>query len=123
MLQDKSQLRMPKRKSSIFTVAESIHNWFEASDPNLFQITKGESHPSWPGSNGTPADHAASDKWAVDQPRANPVLGPRDEAHKGCGKWTEVDVAPTVWTEAKEVPATCTEVTGQLAYELAKGVD
>lgn len=32
-------------------------------------------------------------------------------------------MAPTVWTEAEEVPATCTEVTGQLAYELAKGVD
>ena len=87
-------------------MAESIHNWFEASDPNLFPTTEGESQPSSPSASRSPSDQATSDKWVIGPSRLS-VSTPREEDHKRRG---EVDVAHKARSEAKDAPATCTVV-------------
>ena len=104
-------------------MAESVHDWFEASDPNLFSTHEDESDPSWPGSSRALAAQATSDKWAVDQPWSISVSEPRDKAQGRCIEGFGVNAAPTIQSEVEEGTTTRAVAADQPTYVIEEGVD
>lgn len=87
---------MTKRKRDVFTVIESINNWFEASENRTTSTadpegdSSGSEHINNPGANTTVND------WAAASPETVSDAGPWEEAgHMASGN-TKLEVRPEV---------------------------
>ena len=92
---------MTKRKRDIFTVIESINNWFEASDPttNTTEDPKGDTGNL--GTIGTSSDSITTNGWVVEgagpdndaEPWAEAVQLGSNHTHGGTDLGLEAEVA------------------------------
>ena len=114
---------MPKRKRGIFTVVESIHNWFETNDHNLILTRENEIAALGPGSSRAPAAHATSAEWAVARLGAIYTSEPRVGAKEECTEGIGANIASTVRSEVEDSPPNWAIVVDQSTTSIERVVD
>ena len=97
---------MTKRNSSIFTVAESVINWFEASDHNAIEV--GEEMARSLDSSRAPAAHATVNQQSADSPEITNAPENRSEVGQRVVDWAEATTDPTAQYEVGDGTATWT---------------
>ena len=117
------QLRMTKRKSNIFTVAESVTNWFEASNHNPISTKENEEVVSRPGSSRAPVARTAINRWAADPLEVISDSEPRVVVGKGCVNWAEANAGSTVRSEVGTGTTTWPVANNQSAVGIEGVVD
>ena len=59
-------MRMTKRKRDIFTVIESINNWFEASEHSSIPTEDHQVAPIYPGPINAPSTKVTTNGWTAE---------------------------------------------------------
>ena len=103
---------MTKRKRDIFTVIESINNWFEASEPTTNTFEGPEGDTGCLGTIGTSSDHLTTNGWDAEGAGSDNDSEPWTEAaqvapnhtHEGTGLRPRSEVAASSSPSPKVSP-------------------